>query len=91
MEGPCSPPLVTEYMGLDVQLLSIGTSRVGLWGGAEWDDRGKRLSIYDEDIGWAEVPMPGDGAQARLTMLSDGSVLAVGVEDSGQVWRWAPD
>lgn len=30
--------------------------------------------------------MPGDGAQAR-----DGSVLAVGVEDSDQVWRWAPD
>lgn len=91
LNGPCSPPVVTEYMGLEYQLLTVGAGRVGLWGGAEGDFRGKQLSIYDEDIGWAQAPMPGDSTHARLTMLSDGSILAVGVDSPEQVWRWAPD
>lgn len=91
LAGPCSPPVVTEYMGLRYQLLSVGEGRVGLWGGTEWDYGGKQLSIYDEDIGWIKAPMPGDSTHARLTMLSDGSILAVGVDGPEQVWRWAPD
>ncbi len=91
LNGPCSPPVVTEYMGLEYQLLTVGEGRVALWGGAASDFTGKQLSIYDEDIGWAKAPMPGDSTHARLTMLSDGSILAVGVDSPEQVWRWAPD
>ncbi len=87
----CSPPVVTELQGLHDQLLSVGAARVGLWGGAEVDLPNKRLLIYDEDIGWADVPLPGDGTHARLAMLDDGSILAVGVDSPEQVWRWTPE
>lgn len=90
LNGPCSPPVVTEYMGLDYQLLTTGEGRVALWGDAASDFTGKQLSIYDENIGWIKAPMPGDSTHARLTMLSDASILAVGVDSPEQVWRWAP-
>lgn len=47
-------------------------------------------SPYATLIDKAPTP-PGDTTHAQLAMLEDGSILAVGVDSSEQVWRWAPE
>jgi hypothetical protein len=87
----CFGPIVAEYADLDYELVTHGRGRIGVLGGQR-DTWRKDLAIYDQELGWARAPaFPGEGAVARVAMLEDGSVLAVGIGEPNTVWRWAPE
>ncbi len=91
--------MVTETAELSARVLGRSTGLVAVLATRGARPSAATLDIYEPGVGWARTPeAPVDLDSSQLTMLADGSVLAIaglprGAQlwaCTGEVWRWQP-
>lgn len=96
---PCEEPMVTETTDLSARVLGRSTGLVAVLATQGGRPSATTLDIYEPGVGWARTPKsPVHLDSSQLTMLRDGSVLAIAGlprgarlwECTGEVWRWQP-